>query len=280
MPLDAATMVRAQGLALLYMPGTPFQTQALKGVDLEIRKGEVLGLIGATGSGKSSFLQAIAGLVDAEPGHLEYPEGFDRERLCEKIGMVFQMPEDQLCERFVIDDVLFGPKHLGWPIERARIAAEKALARVGLDPRTFGGRETAQLSGGEKRRVALAGVLSMEPALLLLDEPTAGLDAPGQALLARLVRELSKEGTTIVMVTHDLELLVGLATRVGVFHQGRVAAAGPASEVLSDVETLHAAGLKAPFAAEFSAALARKGWPVQRGLKLDPILAALGKKKR
>lgn len=273
-------IVRAQGLALLYMPGTPFQTQALKGVDLEIRRGEILGLIGATGSGKSSFLQAVAGLVDAEPGHLEYPEGFDREQLCTRIGMVFQMPEDQLCERFVIDDVLFGPNHLGWPIERARAAAEKALARVGLDPRVFGGRETAQLSGGEKRRVALAGVLSMEPTLLLLDEPTAGLDAPGQALLAKLVRELAKEGTTVVMVTHDLEMLVGLATRVGVFHQGKVVAAGPAQDILADVETLHAAGLKGPFAAEFSAALAGRGWKVDRGLALDPILAALKKKKK
>ena len=278
-PLPEHLLVQATGLELLYMPSTPFETLALRGVDLDIRRGEVLGLIGATGSGKSSFLQAVAGLVDVKPGHLRYQQGFDTGRLCARIGMVFQMPEDQLCERFVIDDVLFGPKHLGMPLERARAAAEKALARVGLEPRVFGGRETVQLSGGEKRRVALAGVLSMEPALLLLDEPTAGLDAPGQALLAKLVRDLSREGTTIVMVTHDLELLVGLATRVGVFQGGRVVTAGPTAQVLADVEALHAAGLNAPFAAELSAALALKGWPIERSLKLDPVLAALTKKR-
>jgi len=259
----------------VYMPGTPFETLALRGVDLELRAGEVLGLIGATGSGKSSFLQAVAGLVDTRAGTIEYRDDVDRARLCAKIGMVFQMPEDQLCERFVIDDVLFGPNHLGVEREAGRRAANRALERVGLDPVSFGSRETVMLSGGEKRRVALAGVLSMEPALLLLDEPTAGLDAPGQALLAKVVREVAKEGTGVVMVTHDLEMLVGLATRVGVFQGGRVVATGPAAEVLKDVSTLHAAGLKAPFAAELSAALAERGWKVPRSLELDAVLSAV-----
>jgi energy-coupling factor transporter ATP-binding protein EcfA2 len=272
----AEVLVGARGLELEYMPGTPFATQALRGVDLDVHRGEILALIGATGSGKSSFLQAIAGLLELSRGTVTYPEGWDAERLYAHVGVAFQMPEDQLFERTVLEDVTFGPRQLGWDGARARGAAERALGLVGLDARAFAERAPSLLSGGEKRRVALAGILAMEPALLLLDEPTAGLDAPGQALLAKLVRDLKERGTTVVMVTHELELLVGLATRVAVFHRGVVAAVGAAESVLADVGALHAAGLKGPFVPELVAQLEPRGWPVRSGMvAVDAVVDAL-----
>jgi len=248
------------------MPGTPFQTRALSSVDLDIHAGEVLGLVGATGSGKSTFLQAICGLIDIAAGTVEYPGGFDAANLHSNVGMVFQMPEDQLFERTVLEDVSFGPRQLGWPSQRVADASRRALERVGLDPDTYGKRCPLTLSGGEKRRVAIAGILSMEPRLLLLDEPTAGLDCRGRRYLVDLITGLHREGTTIVIVTHDLEYLSGLATRVVVFQKGRVVSVGGPKEILGETEALRRAGLRAPVTAELLAALSGRGFSVPNGL--------------
>jgi energy-coupling factor transport system ATP-binding protein len=266
-------LVTATDLSVVYMAGTPFEVRALAGVSLGIAPGEVLGVVGATGSGKSTLLAALAGLVDVAGGTIEYGEGIDRSRLHASIGMVFQMPEDQLFERTVMEDVSFGPRQLAWPPDRVYDSSRRAMERVGLDPAVFGSRPPAALSGGEKRRAALAGILSMEPAVLLLDEPTAGLDSRGQARLLDVIRGLNREGTTIAIVTHDLELLVGLATRVAVFEGGRLAALGPADEVLSGIPRLEALGLSAPFVAQVLSELARRGKTVDpRRLTVDAAL--------
>jgi energy-coupling factor transport system ATP-binding protein len=256
-------LVTVKDLQVEYMTGTPFQVTALKGVSMIVQKGEILGLVGATGSGKSTFLQSIAGLVDLCGGTIEYAEGIDRARLYTKVGMVFQMPEDQLFERTVMEDVGFGPKQLGWPAEKIAKVSRQALQRVGLDPVEFGPRAPQSLSGGEKRRVAIAGILSMQPEILLLDEPTAGLDAQSQRRLLDIISGLNKEGTTVLMVTHDLHLLLGLATRVAVFSRGELRTVGPAAKVLGKVDVLHEVGLRAPFTVELMAALSARGLPIE-----------------
>ncbi|MBI4863985.1 MAG: ATP-binding cassette domain-containing protein [Candidatus Riflebacteria bacterium] len=256
----------ATDLTVVYMQGTPFETWALKAVSLSIEAGEILGLVGATGSGKSTFLQAVAGLIETAGPVIRYGPSIDPARLYATVGMVFQMPEDQLFERTVVEDVGFGPRQLGWDKTRLDSSVQKALERVGLDPRVYGPRSPTTLSGGEKRRVAIAGILSMEPALLLLDEPTAGLDAHGQKQLLRVIKGLNKEGTTVVIVTHDLELLVGLASRVAVFDRGTVRSVGPTAQILGQTDLLRSVGLRAPLTAELLAALAGRGVPVRTGL--------------
>lgn len=255
-------LVRTSKIAVVYMEGTPFQTQALTDVDLEVGAGEIVGLVGSTGSGKSTWMQTAAGLLDIHAGQVTYREDFDRKRLFTKIGLVFQMPEDQLFERTVLEDVSFGPRQLGWPVDRVVAASRTALTQVGLDPDTYGPRPPTSLSGGEKRRTAIAGILSMTPTLLLMDEPTAGLDAPGRNLFGQLVRSLHRAGTSVVLVTHDLEFLAGLATRIAIFRHGRKVADGPSREILGRADLLASHGLRAPLPVELLQKLKQRGLDV------------------
>lgn len=256
--------VRAEGVAVVYLVGSPFETRALEGVTLELVPGEIIGLIGTTGSGKSTMLQVLAGILEIAEGRVVYPESFEQKRLWQKVGLLFQMPEDQLFEATVLDDVAFGPRRLGWEVERVEQSSREALRRVGL-PAGYEKRSPLELSGGEKRRVAVAGVLAMEPELLLLDEPTAGLDAAGRLLFAELLREVRGRGTTVALVSHDLDFLATVADRVAVFRDGALVAVGPMREILGSVELLTGAGLRAPFPVQLLAALRERGIAVEVG---------------
>lgn len=267
--MKAPLVVR--GLGVVYLEGTPFIARALDDVDLTVEPGEIVGLVGGTGSGKSTLVQTIMGLVPPTSGTVEYPEGFDASRLFERVGLVFQQPEDQLFERTVAEDVGFGPAQLGCDEAEIRRRVGRALAAVGLDLRRYTDRNPLELSGGEKRRVAIAGILSMEPELLILDEPTAGLDQAGRDALLASIRELhAKRKLTLVVIGHDMELMGSLATRLVVMREGRIAAQGTPAQIFGDTDGLDRCGLRPPAAAEVVARLRRMGIDVP-GTGFDPV---------
>ena len=252
--------------SVVYLEGTPFVTRALSSVSLEIRPGEILGLIGSTGSGKSTLVQAMNGLVPLTEGEVVYPEDYEADRLFERIGLVFQQPEDQLFERTVGEDVGFGPSQLGLGDDEIRRRVERALEAVGLAAPDYVGRNPLELSGGEKRRVAIAGILSMEPDLLVLDEPTAGLDRAGRDKLLRSIRRLHGErNLTLLMISHDMELLSELAERLVILHKGRLVCDGSPREVFSNRKALEEAGLRPPAPVELLHRLADAGVEVDCG---------------
>jgi len=229
-----------------HSPGTPFATRALTGVSVDVSAGELVLVVGATGSGKSTLLRIAAGLLVPDAGSAELDgvplaAGAARGR----VGLAFQNPEQQLFADTVTDDVAFGPRNLGLSHDDARLCAEEALAAVGIDAADFGGRSPFTLSGGEARRVALAGVLAMKPDCVLLDEPSAGLDARGRtSLLALLARVRADAG--VIVVSHDAEDLLQIADRVLVLAEGRPVFYGSAEVLVADPSPFEQASLLAP----------------------------------
>lgn len=244
--------IKAVDLCFTYGAGTAFEQQALKLVNFEIQDGEFVGLIGHTGSGKSTLIQHLNGLERASSGQLFYngeniySEGYDMKKLRSKVGLVFQYPEHQLFEVDVLTDVCFGPKNLGLDGEAAKERAKKALALVGMGEE-FYERSPFELSGGQKRRVAIAGVLAMEPEVLILDEPTAGLDPRGRDEILDKLDGLHREkGMTIILVSHSMEDVARYADRLFVMNHGEKVFDGPPKEVFRHYKELEAMGLAAP----------------------------------
>lgn len=241
------TVLKVNKASVTYLQGTPFMTKALNGIDFSVEHGEIIGMIGSTGSGKSTLLQAINGLVELSDGDISYPEGYDKKRLFKNIGLVFQQPEDQLFERTVFEDVAFGPIQLDVSGEQLENQVSKALEALGLSVEKYGECNPLELSGGEKRRVAIAGILSMEPEFLILDEPTAGLDQNGRDLLLNAIKNLqSSRNITILVVSHDLDMLAVLCDRIVVLSKGEIVKDAPSLDVLSDSKMLNDAGLRPP----------------------------------
>ncbi len=229
-----------------YSPNTPFEHEALNGVSLEIKEGSFTCLVGQTGCGKSTLIQHLNGLLIPSSGEVlvgEYinTKGNRKMRkkirdLRRKVGLVFQFSENQLFEETVESDVAFGPLNFGAKKEDALKIAHDALNQLGLDE-SFYQKSPFDLSGGEKRRVAIAGVLALKPDILVLDEPTAGLDPRGTRELLNLIKNLNKDGTTIILVTHDINIVYEYATDVVVMHNGKVVeASSPAELFKEDVE--------------------------------------------
>ena len=229
-----------------YSPNTPFEHEALNGVSLEIKDGSFTCLVGQTGCGKSTLIQHLNGLLIPSSGEVvvgEYinTKGNRKMRkkirdLRRKVGLVFQFSENQLFEETVESDVAFGPLNFGAKKEDALKIAHDALNQLGLDE-SFYQKSPFDLSGGEKRRVAIAGVLALKPDILVLDEPTAGLDPRGTRELLNLIKNLNKDGTTIILVTHDINIVYECATDVVVMHNGKVVeASSPAELFKEDVE--------------------------------------------
>ena len=229
-----------------YSPNTPFEHEALNGVTLEIKDGSFTCLVGQTGCGKSTLIQHLNGLLIPSSGEVvvgEYinTKGNHKMRkkirdLRRKVGLVFQFSENQLFEETVESDVAFGPLNFGAKKEDALKIAHDALNQLGLDE-SFYQKSPFDLSGGEKRRVAIAGVLALKPDILVLDEPTAGLDPRGTRELLNLIKNLNKDGTTIILVTHDINIVYEYATDVVVMHGGKVVeASSPAELFKEDVE--------------------------------------------
>lgn len=264
-----------------YSPGRTERPPALNDITLTVEDGEFLGVIGHTGSGKSTLMQHINGLLPPTSGRVvvngvDLRDKGSRRAARRAVGMAFQYPEHQLFADSVIDDVAFGPRAVGVSDTDARKRAENALERVDLDVCTYGHRSPFDLSGGEMRRVALAGILAMRPGILVLDEPMAGLDPSGRGQIMRIISRLHREGMTIVMVSHDMEDIAAHADAVLVLLNGRVFAHGTPQEVFARGTELREIGLGMPRVARFAARLRELGLPLTDGvLTLDALADAI-----
>ncbi|MGN0335108.1 MAG: energy-coupling factor transporter ATPase [Lachnospiraceae bacterium] len=261
--------IKLEHVNYTYSSGTAYEIHALKDVNLEIRDGEFIGLIGHTGSGKSTLVQHLNGLVKATSGTIcyngenIYAEGYSMKNLRSKVGLVFQYPEHQLFEIDVLTDVCFGPKNQGYSEAEAAEKAKKALAMVGMGEKYYS-RSPFELSGGQKRRVAIAGVLAMDPEVLILDEPTAGLDPKGRDEILEQIRTLHEEHhITIILVSHSMEDVAKYVGRIIVMNQGEVRFDGTPKEVFSCYKQLEAIGLAAPQVTYIMHALAERGYEVR-----------------
>ena len=250
----------------IYMPGSPFETKALDDVTLTIGDGEFVGLIGHTGSGKSTLVQHLNGLMKPDHGSV-IVDGMDvsdkktdLREIRRRVGLVFQYPEHQLFEETVRKDVSFGPRNLGCSEQEIEERVVKACHQVGLSDEKLD-MSPFDLSGGNKRRVAIAGVLAMRPRVLVLDEPTAGLDPRGRNELLELIRGLHEEdGNTIVMVSHSMDDISALAQRIIVMNEGRVAMDGTPREVFAHPQELVDMHLGVPAAAQLAMELRKRGY--------------------
>lgn len=283
--------IKLEGINYIYGQGTELVVDALKDVNLEIGDGEFVGVIGHTGSGKSTLVQHLNGLIKPSSGHIYfdgqdiYAEGYSMKQHRSKVGLVFQYPEHQLFEVDVLSDVCFGPKNLGMSKEEAEKTAKKALQMVGLDE-SYYKRSPFDLSGGQKRRVAIAGVLAMNPKMLILDEPTAGLDPQGRKEILDLITGLRRDaGITIVLVSHSMEDVAEYVDRIIVMNKGCVAFDGQPKEVFSHYKELEEMGLAAPQVTYIVHKLKAKGLPVETDAitieeAAKDILAALKSHKK
>ena len=274
-----------------YSPETAYEIHALKDVNLEIPDGQFIGLIGHTGSGKSTLVQHLNGLVRATSGHIYfngediYAKDYDMRRLRGKVGLVFQYPEHQLFEVDVLSDVCFGPKNQGLSPEEAKERAREALRMVGISEE-YEKQSPFELSGGQKRRVAIAGVLAMEPEVLILDEPTAGLDPNGRDEILDEISSLHKErGITVILVSHSMEDVAKYVERIIVMNQGEVLHDGAPREVFRHYKELESVGLAAPQVTYIVHTLKDKGFDVDGDATTieeakETILEAFRKKGR
>lgn len=250
----------------IYMPDSPFETKALDDVTLTIGDGEFVGLIGHTGSGKSTLVQHLNGLMKPDHGSVIVDgmdvsdKNADLREIRRRVGLVFQYPEHQLFEETVRKDVSFGPRNLGCSEQEIEERVVKACHQVGLSDEKLD-MSPFDLSGGNKRRVAIAGVLAMRPRVLVLDEPTAGLDPRGRNELLELIRGLHEEdGNTIVMVSHSMDDISALAQRIIVMNEGRVAMDGTPREVFAHPQELVDMHLGVPAAAQLAMELRKRGY--------------------
>ena len=262
--------IELKNITYTYSPGTAYEIHALKDINLEIPDGQFIGVIGHTGSGKSTLIQHLNALIRPTSGSVLYngedvwEEKYDRRKLRSQVGLVFQYPEHQLFESDVLSDVCFGPMNQGMSREEAEAEAKKALLQVGFKEKNFS-KSPFELSGGQKKRVAIAGVLAMNPKILILDEPTAGLDPKGRDEILDQISELHKaRGITIILLSHSMEDVAKYVERLIVVNRGQIAFDDTPREVFSHYQELEAMGLAAPQITYIMHALK------QKGLKVDP----------
>ncbi len=261
--------LRVEDLHHTYLAGTPFEAVSLQGVDMEVAEGEIVSIIGPTGSGKSTLIQHFNALIRPQAGRVIVlgqdlgDADLDVKWLRRHVGMIFQSPEQQLFEQYVGDDIAFGPRNFGLDRQEVRRRVQKAMHTVGLDFEGFKDRLTFTLSGGEMRKVAMAGVLALEPSILVLDEPTCGLDpVTSNDLLCRILELRNNHGTTIVLVSHDMESVVRVSDRIYVIVDGRTVLEGTPREVFPEAELLRSHGLEAPQITQVMCGLRNQGLDV------------------
>lgn len=274
-------VIELKNLTYTYGEGTPFCRTAVDNVSLSIEKGELIGVIGHTGSGKSTLIQTLNGLLRPTSGQVllngkdiwAEPKKIRQVRF--QVGMVFQYPEYQLFEETVLKDIAFGPGNMGLTPEEAIERAKKAAAFVGLSE-DFYEKSPFELSGGEKRRVAIAGVIAMDPDVLVLDEPTAGLDPRGRdVLLSQIISYHKVRGNTVLLVSHSMEDVARIADRILVMNSSHAAMFGPTREVFARGEELERMGLRVPQITKILASLRERGWPVGTALTMEEAVREL-----
>ena len=268
----------------IYNKDTPFSYHALKGVDLRIKRGSFTAIIGQTGSGKSTLVQHINALLLPTSGKIEVEDyiitATDKPNklkpLRKKAGLVFQFPEYQLFEETIEKDIIFGPLNFGVPEEKAKELAAKMLKQVGLDE-SYLLKSPFDLSGGQKRRVAIAGILAMEPDILILDEPTAGLDPQGTKEMMSLFKSIQETGKTIIIVTHDMNHVLEYCDEVVVMNQGKVEKHDTVTNVFKDQAYLHEIGIDLPMITNFIISLNSKGFHLDTSINTyDKLIDAIG----
>lgn len=263
-------IMKLENLNYIYNPNTPFEKKALDNINLDINRGDFIGLIGHTGSGKSTLVQHLNGLIKPTSGKI-IVDGVDitskdanLRELRQKVGLVFQYPEHQLFEETIYKDIAFGPKNLKLEEDEIHQRVKRSMELVGLDFEGLKDRSPFELSGGQKRRVAIAGVLAMKPEVLILDEPTAGLDPRGRDEILGKVQELyEKEGITIVLVSHSMEDIARLVNRIIVMNNGEIAMDGSSRDVFRQVDKLEQLGLGIPQITSFMRGYSAKGHKVK-----------------
>lgn len=263
--------ITIKNLDHIYDKGTPYETKALDNVSLEIEKGEFVAIIGHTGSGKSTLIQHLNGLIKPNGGKI-IVNGFDvtgekvkMTDVRKKVGLVFQYPEYQLFEETVARDIAFGPENLGIPPKEVEERVKEAMELVGLDYELVKDKSPFELSGGQKRRVAIAGVLAMKPDVLILDEPTAGLDPKGRDEILFQIKSLhEKNNNTVILVSHSMEDVGKLAERLFVMSKGKLVLSGKPSKVFKEIEYLESIGLGVPQVVKLSEALKAKGYTLEK----------------
>ena len=256
----------------VYSAGTPFEVAAIEDIDLTIPQGQLVGIIGHTGSGKSTFIQHLNALLAPNAGKVicggkDINESkISRRDVKHQVGLVFQYPEYQLFEETVYKDIAFGPKNMKLSEEEIDQRVREAAGFVGVEEELFD-KSPLELSGGQKRRIAIAGVIAMRPGVLILDEPTAGLDPAGcRQILDNICAYREKTGATVIIVSHNMDDVARIAERIIVFSHGRVAMDGSAAEVFSRAEELMAIGLDVPKATALALALKKQGLQLPEGI--------------
>ncbi len=265
-------MIKLKGVNYTYMSGGPFEKAAVKNINLDLKTGEFIGLIGHTGSGKSTLIQLMAGLLKPDSGSITidgqtlYEKNTNMRKLRFQIGYVMQYPEYQLFEETVFQDIAFGPKNMGLSEDEIKRRVHFAAKLVGLDDAVLE-KSPFDLSGGQKRRAAIAGVVAMEPKLLILDEPTAGLDPGGRDEILCKIRDMHRRlGITVILVSHSMEDIASLADRIVVMNQGEVAMQGTPHEIFQNAKELRNMGLAVPQITEVCDRLRDAGMPLPEGI--------------
>ena len=279
--------VELRNVSFTYAPGTPYEAQAVDDLSLTVCDGEFVGVMGKTGCGKSTLIQLIAGLIRPSRGQIlldgEDINGrhFDRDRLRREVGVVFQFPEIQLFETTVRRDVSFGLRHFKWSEEEKEASVRQALAWMDFDYDAVKDLSPLGFSGGEKRRLAIAGILAARPRILILDEPVAGLDPLGREAFLRLLGELNRNGTTILVISHNADALAEYADRIVILKDGRLLRDGPTAEVFADYDALRANGAGVCQVREAAEALRRRGWEIPAGtVRYGQLLEYVSARKR
>ena len=275
--------IQVENLSHTYMPGSPFSSVAIHNLSLTIEDGEFIGILGHTGSGKTTFVQHLNGLLMPTEGRVVVggvdikEKGAALRELRKQVGLVFQYPEYQLFEETVAKDIAFGPKNIGCSKEEIDERVRWACEQVGIDFDTTGKASPFELSGGQMRRVAIAGVLAMRPKVLILDEPTAGLDPAGRRSILSMIKKLHEENQmTTIMVSHNMDDISTLATRLIVMSQGTLKMTGTPREIFRQADTLQQIGLGVPQAAELVQRLNKEGFDLPDDLyTLEEVCDAL-----
>ncbi|MGM9542277.1 MAG: energy-coupling factor transporter ATPase [Candidatus Limivicinus sp.] len=266
----------------VYSAGTPFEVAAIEDIDLVIPQGQLVGIIGHTGSGKSTFIQHMNALLAPSAGKVRCggkdinESKLSRRDVKHQVGLVFQYPEYQLFEETVYKDIAFGPKNMKLSQEEIDQRVREAASFVGVEEELFE-KSPLELSGGQKRRIAIAGVIAMRPGVLILDEPTAGLDPAGcRQILDNICAYREKTGATVIIVSHNMDDVARIAERIIVFSHGRVVMDGSAGEVFSRAEELIGIGLDVPHATALALALKKQGLPLPEGIYThEQLLSAI-----